>query len=204
VRHGTCFRRRLSAHHAGAAPRSAVAELGFVRRHRASPVKQISANQFIPFGCFLASIAFVLPLALFAISSSLSLRSFRTPWQSTLGYSTHVVAIVIIVLLPSLLALRPFFLWRWTVVAVVAAAAGFALSLHFLPHLRAFAIFTNPSAWVFFLVAFVLMVASALLAVAARASVSRRRWLVVSCEAFAYLCLLAGAFVFTSIPLYVE
>jgi hypothetical protein len=33
VRHGTCFRRHLSAHHAGAAPHSAVAELGVVRRH---------------------------------------------------------------------------------------------------------------------------------------------------------------------------
>jgi hypothetical protein len=32
VRHGTCFRRRLSARHAGAAPHSAVAELGVVRR----------------------------------------------------------------------------------------------------------------------------------------------------------------------------
>ena len=32
MRHGTCFRRRLSAHHAGAAPHSAVAELGVVRR----------------------------------------------------------------------------------------------------------------------------------------------------------------------------
>ena len=32
MRHGTCFRRRLSARHAGAAPHSAVAELGVVRR----------------------------------------------------------------------------------------------------------------------------------------------------------------------------
>jgi hypothetical protein len=32
VRHGTCFRRRLSAHHAGAAPHSAVAELEVVGR----------------------------------------------------------------------------------------------------------------------------------------------------------------------------
>jgi hypothetical protein len=30
VRHGNCFRRRLSTHHAGAAPHSAVAELGVV------------------------------------------------------------------------------------------------------------------------------------------------------------------------------
>ncbi|MCX6980363.1 MAG: hypothetical protein NTV08_06375 [Verrucomicrobia bacterium] len=35
VRHGTCFRRRLSAHRAGAAPHSAVAELGVVRRFTA-------------------------------------------------------------------------------------------------------------------------------------------------------------------------
>ena len=32
MRHGTCFHRRLSTHHAGAAPHSAVAELGVVRR----------------------------------------------------------------------------------------------------------------------------------------------------------------------------
>jgi len=36
VRHGTCFRRRLSTHHAGAAPHSAVAELGVVSRLRAT------------------------------------------------------------------------------------------------------------------------------------------------------------------------
>ena len=36
MRHGTCFRRRLSARHAGAAPHSAVAELGVVRRLRTS------------------------------------------------------------------------------------------------------------------------------------------------------------------------
>ena len=35
MRHGTCFHRRLSAHHAGAAPHSAVAELGVVRRYSA-------------------------------------------------------------------------------------------------------------------------------------------------------------------------
>ena len=37
MRHGTCFRRRLSARHAGAAPHSAVAELGVVRRRYAHP-----------------------------------------------------------------------------------------------------------------------------------------------------------------------
>ncbi len=40
MRHGTCFRRRLSAHHAGAAPHSAVAELGVVRRCYAHPVNK--------------------------------------------------------------------------------------------------------------------------------------------------------------------
>ena len=39
MRHGTCFRRRLATHHAGAAPHSAVAELGVVRRFLACPVK---------------------------------------------------------------------------------------------------------------------------------------------------------------------
>ncbi len=36
MRHGTCFHHRLSAHHAGAAPHSAVAELGVVRRRYGS------------------------------------------------------------------------------------------------------------------------------------------------------------------------
>ena len=42
MRHGTCFRRRLSAHHAGAAPHSAVAELGVVRRRYARPEQRKS------------------------------------------------------------------------------------------------------------------------------------------------------------------
>jgi hypothetical protein len=40
VRHGICFHRRLSTHHADAAPHSAVAELGVVRRLRTRPVKR--------------------------------------------------------------------------------------------------------------------------------------------------------------------
>ena len=43
VRHGTCFRRRLSAHHAATAPPSAVAELGVVRRSRTSPMNRRQA-----------------------------------------------------------------------------------------------------------------------------------------------------------------
>ena len=38
MRHGTCFRRRLSTRHAGAAPHSAVAELEVVRRCYPRPV----------------------------------------------------------------------------------------------------------------------------------------------------------------------
>jgi hypothetical protein len=37
VRHGTCLRHRLSTHHAGAEPHSAVAELGVVLLMSASP-----------------------------------------------------------------------------------------------------------------------------------------------------------------------
>ena len=46
MRHGTCFRRRLSAHHAGAAPLSAVAELGVVRRRYARCVQRSLSPSF--------------------------------------------------------------------------------------------------------------------------------------------------------------
>ena len=46
MRHGTCFRRRLSAHHAGAAPHSAVAELGVVRRLLASAMNHTFSRLF--------------------------------------------------------------------------------------------------------------------------------------------------------------
>ena len=41
MRHGTCFRRRLATRHAGAAPHSAVAEVGVVRRCHPSPVRTL-------------------------------------------------------------------------------------------------------------------------------------------------------------------
>jgi hypothetical protein len=167
-------------------------------------VKQLTANSLIPFACSLASIAFVLPLTLFAISSGLSLRSFSSPQQSALGYLTQALAIAILVALPALLALRPIFRWHWAAVAIVAASAGFFLSLRALPHLRAFGLVTSASAWVFFLVALGLMVISALLAPATRTALLRRRWVVLSGEAVAYLCLTSVAVVFTSVALYVE
>ena len=45
VRHGTCFHRRHSAHRAGAAPHSAVAELGVVRR-RGGVTEEVAGNSF--------------------------------------------------------------------------------------------------------------------------------------------------------------
>ena len=51
MRHGTCFRRRLSAHHAGAAPHSAVAELGVVRRcYALTENEQFMSLQFLHLG----------------------------------------------------------------------------------------------------------------------------------------------------------
>ena len=44
MRHGTCFHRRLSARRAGAAPHSAVAELGVVRRHGVTPEERNAMN----------------------------------------------------------------------------------------------------------------------------------------------------------------
>ncbi len=46
MRHGTCFRRRLAARHAGAAPHSAVAELGVVRLCYACPVNESPSIQY--------------------------------------------------------------------------------------------------------------------------------------------------------------
>jgi hypothetical protein len=103
-----------------------------------------------------------------------------------------------------LLALRPGFFWRSTVVAGAVAAAGFAISLRLLPHLKPLGIFTNPAGWFFFAATLVLMIASAVLARAARLSASVRRWLVLSCVVFGYICVATGAFIITGIPLYVE
>src|SRR5438093_12773910 len=50
VRHGTCFRRHLAACHAGAAPHSAVAELGVVRRLRLFPMKPASQRMIVERG----------------------------------------------------------------------------------------------------------------------------------------------------------
>ena len=63
MRHGTCFRRRLSAHHAGAAPHSAVAELGVVRRRSRtlkmeatdSPIHKLYSPGQIALAAFLGS-----------------------------------------------------------------------------------------------------------------------------------------------------
>ena len=51
MRHGTCFHRRLSAHHAGAAPHSAVAEFGVVRRLATSPMNDIVSKLKTPEEC---------------------------------------------------------------------------------------------------------------------------------------------------------
>jgi len=167
-------------------------------------MKLLTVKSLIPFACFLVSVAFALPLALFAVSSELSLRSFHTPSQSALGYITHAFSVALLVLVPSLFALLPAFRWRWALFAIVAATVSFAVSLHFLPHLRVAGVVSNSSSWVFFLVGLALMVVSALLAPAACASVASRRWTILSIEVFAYVCVVAGTFVFTFIPLYAE
>ena len=53
MRHGTCFRRRLATHRAGAAPHSAVAELGVVRR-----IRYMSSQRFF---LAVALVSLVLP-----------------------------------------------------------------------------------------------------------------------------------------------
>jgi hypothetical protein len=89
------------------------------------------------------------------------------------------------------------FRWRWAVVAIVATAAGFVFSLRAVPHLHPFV--TSSSACAFSLVALALTVSSAILAPATRAAVVGQRWIVLSCDVIAYLCLAFLAFAFTSI-----
>ena len=48
MRHGTCFRRRLSTRHAGAAPHSAVAELGVVRRRYTLSLMNVPTDSSSP------------------------------------------------------------------------------------------------------------------------------------------------------------
>ena len=98
MRHGTCFRRRLSARHAGAAPHSAVAELEVVRRLRTSPVNEsdpISPKNAEPssepaFGgcCILGFITSTLILGLlflFVLSKDCNYTSF-SPWVLSLVF----------------------------------------------------------------------------------------------------------------------
>ena len=82
MRHGTCFRRRLSARHAGAAPHSAVAELGVVRRHYV-----FSVNRAIIFSLVVST----LPLFAAGCSSFQQTRDYyrkKHSYQATLSRIT--------------------------------------------------------------------------------------------------------------------
>jgi len=77
VRHGTCFRRRLSTHHAGAAPHSAVAELEVVRRWLAPSVDRDRLNRY-----FLAVSTQQLTTEAMALPLSERVSLAQTLWQS--------------------------------------------------------------------------------------------------------------------------
>ena len=79
-RHGTCFRRRLSTRHARAAPASAVAELGVVRRGYA-PVSVGSMTNLLTVRSLLVLFALVFCLPLFVHSRFIEshFESLRSP-----------------------------------------------------------------------------------------------------------------------------
>ena len=77
VRHGACFRRRLSTRHARAAPASAVAELGVVRRSLASRVDRGRLNRY-----FFAMSTQQLTTEAMALPLSERVSLAQTLWQS--------------------------------------------------------------------------------------------------------------------------
>ena len=77
MRHGTCFHRRLSAHHAATAPRSAVAELGVVRRSLAPSVDLDRLNRY-----FFAMSTQQLTTEAMALPLSERVSLAQTLWQS--------------------------------------------------------------------------------------------------------------------------
>gem|GEM_PF-6554109 len=79
MRHGTCFRRRLSTHHAGAAPHSAVAELGVVRRL----TRVIAYIDVRPF----AGILLLLLIPIIGIVCRMLRRRWWRPWTWVLTYA---------------------------------------------------------------------------------------------------------------------
>ena len=138
MRHGTCFRRRLSARHAGAAPHSAFAELGVVRRFLASPVNQNQQAPAFPaeFG-IMAGLALgwsgQFPTAILALIAWFILRRVRPATPSEILLVTAVIIVE-------------------TPVALVAIFAGYALPIAAVEILVVFAIslllfFTRARLW---------------------------------------------------------
>lgn len=165
---------------------------------------QDRARSLVPLCISFALFAFVLTPALFAISSSLSLRSIPTPSQSALGTVTHLIALVFIGIAPCILAVFGKHCRGWTAVYAVASALMFLLISRFAPEVHFTEIIRLPIGVVSFLVLFVLMMAAATFGVFIRASYFKRKWGVFWVQVLGYLVVAFGAFVYLAIPLFVE
>lgn len=161
------------------------------------------AKSLVPLCLSFALFAFVLTPALFAVSSSLSLRSIPSPSQSFLGTVTHLAALACIVIVPCILAAIGKHCWGWS--AFYAAASGsifLALRAGSEPHFAQ--VIQLPIGVVSFLVFFALMITAAIFGVFIRASYIKQKWIALSIQVLGCLAVAFGAFVYLAIPLFVE
>jgi hypothetical protein len=165
---------------------------------------QDRAKSLVPLCISFALFAFVLTPALFAISSSLSLRSIPTPSQSVLGTVTHLIALVCIGIVPCILAIIGKHCWGCTALYAVASALMFLLTSRFAPEAHFAEVVRLPIGVVSFLVLFALMITAAIFGVFIRASYIKRKWVTFWVQVLGYLVVPFGAFVYLAIPLFVE
>ena len=165
---------------------------------------QDRAKSLVPLCISFALFAFVLTPALFAISSSLSLRSIPTPSHSALGTVTHLIALVCIAIAPCVLAVIGKHYWRWTALYAVASALTFFLISRFVPDAHFAEFIRLPIGVASFLILFGLMISAATFGVFIRASYLKQKWVVFWLQMLAYFVVVFGAFAYLAIPLFVE
>lgn len=156
---------------------------------------QDRAKSLVPLCISFALFAFVLTPALFAISSSLSLRSIPTPTQSVLGTATHLIALTFIGIAPCILTVSGKHSWGWTALYSVASSLIFLLTSRFAPEVHFSEIIRLPIGVVSFLVLFALMISAATFGVFIRASYLDRKWVAFCVQMLGYLVVAFGAFV---------
>lgn len=181
-----------------------VCVLAFCRKNRLMTMIQDKSKSIVPLCISYALFALVLTPALFAISSTVSLRSIPTPSHSALGTVTHLIALVCIAIVPCILAVIGNHYWRWTALYAVASALTYFLISRFVPDANFAEVIRLPIGVASFMILFGLMISAATFGVFIRASYLKRNWIVFWVQVLAYIVVTCGAFAYLAIPLFVE